>query len=62
MKTCAAGCVPAAHELCSLVQGVAPTAEMAGDPDIFGAQQYAPLLDIEIPAEPPALDDIRKTA
>jgi Domain of unknown function (DUF4387) len=24
----------------------------AGDPDIFGAQQYAPLLDIEVPAEP----------
>jgi len=22
-----------------------------GDPDIFGAQQYAPLLDIEVPAE-----------
>ena len=22
----------------------------AGDPDIFGAQQYAPLLDIEVPA------------
>ena len=22
-----------------------------GDPDIFGSQQYAPLLDIEIPAE-----------
>ena len=21
-----------------------------GDPDIFGAQQYAPLLDIEVPA------------
>ncbi len=21
----------------------------AGDPDIFGAQQYAPLLDIEVP-------------
>lgn len=26
-----------------------------GDPDIFGAQQYAPLLDIEVPVEgPPA--------
>lgn len=23
----------------------------AGDPDIFGAQQYAPLLDIEVPAD-----------
>lgn len=23
----------------------------AGDPDIFGAQQYAPLLDIEVPVE-----------
>ena len=23
----------------------------AGDPDIFGAQQYAPLLDIEVPEE-----------
>ena len=23
-----------------------------GDPDIFGAQQYAPLLDLEIPDEP----------
>jgi hypothetical protein len=23
----------------------------AGDPDIFGAQQYAPLLDIEVPDE-----------
>jgi len=22
-----------------------------GDPDIFGAQQYAPLLDVEVPAE-----------
>ena len=22
-----------------------------GDPDIFGAQQYAPLLDLEVPAE-----------
>ena len=22
-----------------------------GDPDIFGAQQYAPLLDIEVPVE-----------
>lgn len=22
-----------------------------GDPDIFGAQQYAPLLDIDVPAE-----------
>lgn len=22
-----------------------------GDPDIFGAQQYAPLLDIEVPAD-----------
>ena len=22
-----------------------------GDPDIFGAQQYAPLLDIEVPIE-----------
>lgn len=22
----------------------------AGDPDIFGAQQYAPLMDIEVPA------------
>ena len=22
-----------------------------GDPDIFGSQQYAPLLDIEVPAE-----------
>ena len=32
-----------------------------GDPDIFGAQQYAPLLDIEVPAEPPVVDDIRKT-
>jgi uncharacterized protein DUF4387 len=25
-----------------------------GDSDIFGAQQYAPLLDIEIPGSPPA--------
>src|SRR5438105_15602191 len=25
-----------------------------GDPDIFGAQQYAPLLDIEVPGEPGA--------
>ena len=24
----------------------------AGDPDIFGSQQYAPLLDIEIPDDP----------
>ena len=23
-----------------------------GDPDIFGAQQYAPLLDIEVPDAP----------
>ena len=23
----------------------------AGDPDIFGAQQYAPLLDIEVPCD-----------
>ena len=23
----------------------------AGDPDIFGSQQYAPLLDLEVPAE-----------
>jgi hypothetical protein len=23
----------------------------AGDPDIFGAQQYAPLLDVEVPAD-----------
>jgi hypothetical protein len=23
-----------------------------GDPDIFGSQQYAPLLDIELPIEP----------
>ena len=23
----------------------------AGDPDIFGAQQYAPLLDIEVPVD-----------
>ena len=23
-----------------------------GDPDIFGAQQYAPLLDVEVPVEP----------
>jgi hypothetical protein len=51
------------HELCLVVQGVTPTAEMAeeltitgtrpsgspGEPDIFGAQQYAPLLDVEIP-------------
>jgi hypothetical protein len=22
-----------------------------GDPDIFGAQQYAPLLDLDVPAE-----------
>ncbi|MEO8104622.1 MAG: DUF4387 domain-containing protein [Betaproteobacteria bacterium] len=26
----------------------------AGDPDIFGAQQYAPLLDIEVPVDVPA--------
>lgn len=25
----------------------------AGDPDIFGAQQYAPLLDIDVPDELP---------
>jgi len=25
-----------------------------GDPDIFGAQQYAPLLDIDVPAWQPA--------
>jgi hypothetical protein len=24
----------------------------AGDPDIFGSQQYAPLLDLEVPAGP----------
>ena len=24
-----------------------------GDPDIFGAQQYAPLLDIDVPETPP---------
>jgi len=22
-----------------------------GDPDIFGSQQYAPLLDVEVPAD-----------
>jgi hypothetical protein len=26
----------------------------AGDPDIFGARQYAPLLDLEVPGEPPS--------
>jgi hypothetical protein len=25
----------------------------AGDPDIFGAQQYAPLLNIEVPVKAP---------
>ena len=24
----------------------------AGDPDIFGSQQYAPLLDIDVPDDP----------
>ena len=27
------------------------TSGSAGDPDIFGSQQYAPLLDLEVPVE-----------
>ena len=39
-----------AHAIKFTIYRLTPSGS-AGDPDIFGAQQYAPLLDIDVPVE-----------